>query len=54
MPEFTILTEKLNVTITKTANGLGEYVQILSPDMLINVVLIAKEIKVDDQRERGE
>lgn len=41
--------DKLKITVTKTANGLGEYVQIISDDMLVNVVLIANEIEVDDQ-----
>lgn len=42
---------KLKITITKTANGLHEYVQIMSDDQFaINVVLIADEIDVLDAR----
>ncbi len=46
------MTEKLTITITKTADGLQEYVQIMSADMVsINVVLIADEIEVKDTRD---
>ena len=42
---------KLNVTITPTANGKGEYIQIMSDDMItVNVVLVAEKIKVEDFR----
>lgn len=47
---------KLTVTITKTADGLNEYMQIMSDDMTeefaVNIVLIAEEIEVSDQRGR--
>ena len=42
---------KLNVTVTKTANGQQDYVQIMSEDMFsINIVLISEEITVEDKR----
>ncbi len=42
---------RLNITISKTADGKDDYVQILSSDGLaVNVVLIATEIKVQDVR----
>lgn len=42
---------KLNVTITKTATGSGEYIQVMSDDMLsVNVVLVAESIKLQDLR----
>ncbi len=44
--------DKLNVTITKTADGKRDYVQIMSEDMLsINVVFIADYIKLQDHRD---
>jgi hypothetical protein len=44
---------KLKVTITKTAQGDADYVQIMSGDMFAtNIVLIAYEIEVDDMREK--
>lgn len=40
---------KLTVTITKTADGKREYIQIMSEDMLsVNVVLVADSIEVHD------
>ena len=43
--------EKINVNISKTSNGKLDYLQIMSADMItINIVLIAKEIKVIDRR----
>jgi hypothetical protein len=43
---------KLTITVTPTADGKQEYVQIMSEDMFsINVVLIADEIEVRDSRE---
>lgn len=42
---------ELKVTVTKTANGLQEYIQIMSDDMVsVNIVLIADRIAVDDAR----
>lgn len=42
---------KLTVTITKTATGQHDYVQIMSGDnFTVNVVLIAGEIVVQDHR----
>jgi len=44
--------EGLTVQVTKTSNGLRDYVQITSPDQLsINIVLIADQITVEDHRE---
>ena len=46
---------KLNVTITKTSNGVMDYIQIMSDDTVsVNIVLVAEEIKVADHRSRGE
>ena len=48
------MTDELTVTVTKTADGLRDYVQIMSGDMLtINVVLIADRIVVEDHREEA-
>jgi hypothetical protein len=45
------MTDKLKVTITKTSDGNLDYVQIISKDaMSVNVVLIAEEIVVEDNR----
>lgn len=42
---------KLRVTITKTSDGGGDYIQIMSSDMLsVNVVLVADAIEVNDMR----
>lgn len=42
---------KLRITVTKTADGQCEYVQIMSADhFTVNVVLIASEIEVVDAR----
>jgi len=44
----------LNVTITKTADGLQEYIQIMSDYVVtINVVLVADKIAVSDKREKA-
>jgi len=46
------MTDKLTITITKTADGLREYVQIMSADMFtINIVLIADQVEVEDTRD---
>ncbi len=46
------MTDKLTITVTKTADGKSEYVQIMSEDYLsVNVVLIAKEIEIQDGRD---
>lgn len=43
--------EGLTVQVTKTRDGLRDYVQITSPDQLsINIVLIADEIVLEDHR----
>lgn len=45
--------EKLTITITKTADGTREYVQVMSSDQFtVNVVLIADEIEVQDVRQK--
>ena len=42
---------KLQVTVTKTADGRFEYIQIASPAaMPVNIVLIADVIEITDQR----
>ena len=42
---------KLTVTVSKTANGKQDYLQIMSDDMFsVNVVLIADKITVEDKR----
>lgn len=46
---------KLNITITKTADGGRDYVQIMSDDCLsVNVVLVADKITVKDHRDEEE
>ena len=43
---------KLTVQVTKTADGLNEYIQIMSSDMYtVNIVLIANTIEIKDDRE---
>ena len=45
------MTIRLNITISKTADGKDDYIQIMSSDGLsINVVMIATEIRVYDTR----
>ena len=42
---------EVRVTITKTATGEGEYIQIISDDQFsVNVVLVAGRIVVQDHR----
>jgi hypothetical protein len=42
---------KLTIQVTKTSDGLRDYVQIMSSDMFsINVVLIANNIEIKDSR----
>jgi len=42
---------KLKVTVTKTADGQQDYIQIMSEDMVrVNIVLVG-EIEVEDRRE---
>lgn len=42
---------KLTITVTKTSDGLREYVQIMSEDMIsINIVLIAEKMEIEDYR----
>jgi hypothetical protein len=41
----------LNVTVTRTSDGKGDYIQIMSLDQFsVNVVLIADRIDVQDHR----
>ncbi len=43
---------KLTVTISKTAMGNQDYLQIMSDDLVsVNIVLIADEIQIKDDRE---
>jgi len=45
--------KELTVTITKTSNGLMDYIQIMSDDSVsVNIVLIADKIIVTDHREK--
>ena len=40
---------KLTITVSKTANGLGTYVQIASPAAApANIVLIADDVVIED------
>ena len=42
---------KLTITVTKTADGRYEYIQIASPAaMPVNIVLIADEVEIADHR----
>lgn len=43
--------EGLTITISRTVNGQADYLQILSQDGFgLNIVLIANQIRVEDQR----
>jgi hypothetical protein len=43
---------KLHVTISKTSDGLSDYIQLMSDDAVtVNVVLVADKIEVQDARE---
>ena len=45
------MTDLLTITVSKTANGLKDYVQVMSGDAVsVNVVLIADRIKIIDSR----
>ena len=45
---------KLTITVTKTSDGMNEYVQIMSEDQFfINVVLIADKIVINDARPKA-
>ncbi len=47
--------DKLTITVTKTANGQQEYVQIMSDDVIeVNIVLIADSIDLKDYRSSTE
>ena len=42
---------ELNITVSKTADGGADYVQIISSDQFaINVVLIGSKINIQDRR----
>ena len=44
--------DKITIQVTKTADGLNDYVQISSPAAIpVNIVLVAGQIIVDDRRE---
>lgn len=50
-----MILDKLNVTVTKTADGNRNYVQLMSADQVsINVVFVADEIVVEDHRKAAE
>ena len=43
--------KKLTVTIAKTRDGVSDYLQVMSEDMVsVNIVLIADKIIVEDKR----
>jgi len=43
--------DKLNVTITKTADGRRDYIQIMSADQIsVNIVFVADRINIQDHR----
>jgi len=45
--------KELTVTVTKTSNGLFDYIQITSDDTVsVNIVLIADKIVMADHREK--
>lgn len=42
---------KITIAISKTANGQGEFVQIMSPAGIpINIVLVVDEVTIEDRR----
>lgn len=43
----------LHITLSKTSDGKNEYLQILSSDMTVNIVLIAEKFDVQDSRPSG-
>ncbi len=44
--------DELHIQVTKTSDGLRDYVQIISADQLtINLVLLADKIVISDQRD---
>ncbi len=44
---------KLKVQVSKTSDGKGEYLQLLSEDQLtINIVLVAQKVEIHDDRTR--
>lgn len=44
---------KLRLTLSKTATGAAEYLQIMSDDSLsVNIVLVAEKIEVIDTRRK--
>ncbi len=46
------MTPNIKITVTKTANGQHDYVQIISDDQFsLNIVLIAEKIVVEDCRQ---
>ena len=43
----------INITISKTQDGLQDYIQIISEDSVaVNIVLVAECIAVEDHRDR--
>jgi hypothetical protein len=46
--------QKLRLTIAATSSGVGTYVQVMSDDMLVNVVLVANEVELVDARPKPE
>jgi hypothetical protein len=45
------MNQPLNVTISRTADGTADYMQIMSADLMsVNIVLISPKIEVQDAR----
>jgi len=45
------LIKKVTVTISKTANGLNDYIQVISEDQFsVNFTAVATKIVLDDKR----
>ena len=45
---------KIKIQVSKTSDGKGDYLQVMSDDMLsVNLVLVAQEILITDDRERS-
>ena len=42
---------EITIQISKTSNGMGEYIQIMSPaGVPINIVLIVDKVTIEDRR----
>lgn len=55
MPKAITYLSGVKVTLSRTANGAEEYLQILSDDQFrLNIVLVAEEFEVRDERPKPE